>query len=346
MNSNNGSVYTGMWPIPSGMRDLLPEEARQRRELENRLVDVFTGWGYQEVATPTLEFYDTLAVEMDAELDSQLYRFFDRDGRLLVLRPDMTTPIARLVATRLRHFSLPLRLFYIANVFRYESPQAGRLREFAQAGVELVGWGEAQADAEVIALAVKALSQAGLRDFQISVGQIQLFNAFMEELRIPEARVRAVKSAVARKDLVALEHLLQEDPILNSHKEEIREVFDLRGGIEVLAKARHLLKSSCFQQALSRLEEVYEHLVKLEVAEMVCLDLGLLRGFEYYTGIVFEGYTADLGFTICGGGRYDNLLGKFGYPCPATGFALGLDRLLLALSYQEERLKAKEGKEL
>lgn len=345
MNSSN-SGYPGMWPIPSGMRDLLPEEARQRRQLENRLVEVFTGWGYQEVITPTLEFYDTLAVEMDAELDSQLYRFFDRDGRLLVLRPDMTIPIARLVATRLRHLALPLRLFYIANVFRYESPQAGRLREFAQAGVELIGLGDAQADAEVIALATKALWQAGLQDFQISVGQIQLFHALMEELHLPEALVRAVKSAITRKDLVGLECLLKEDPLLASHKEEIREVFDLRGGVEVLQKARLLLKSSCFHQALSRLEEVYEHLVRLGVAEAVCLDLGLLRGFEYYTGIVFEGYTADLGFTICGGGRYDNLLGKFGYPCPATGFALGLDRLLLALSYQEERLKVKEGKEL
>lgn len=331
-----GSKSPGIWPIPAGTRDFLPGEAKKRRMLENRLAELFEAQGFEEVITPTLEFYETMAVEMGEELENQLYRLFDRDGRLLVLRPDMTTPIARLVATRMRHQNLPLRLFYLANVFRYESPQTGRMREFGQAGVELLGQRESSADAEVIALAVNALRCSGLEDFQLSLGQIPVFNSIIEEVKLSEPAVRIIKAAIARKDLVGLEQALDQHQVTSGQKELIMELSDLQGGREVISKARSMVHSSYAKENLDRLEETFAHLRDLGVEEAVQLDLGLLRGFDYYTGIVFEGYTTDLGFTICGGGRYDNLLEKFGFPCPAIGFALGLDRLLLALSNRDK----------
>jgi ATP phosphoribosyltransferase regulatory subunit len=332
-----GTKNPGIWPIPAGTKDLLPGEAKRRRVLENQLAELFESQGFEEVITPTLEFFETMAVELGDELENQLYRLFDRDGRLLVLRPDMTTPIARLAATRMRHLELPLRLFYLSNVFRYESPQAGRMREFGQAGVELIGQPESSADAEIIALSVKALHRAGLEDFQISLGQIPVFNAIMDESRLPENAVRQIKGAIARKDLVGLERALDQHRVVGGQKELILEFSDLQGGRGVLSRAKSIVNSDYARQAIDRLEEVFDHLGGLGVEESVQLDLGLLRGFDYYTGIVFEGYTTDLGFTICGGGRYDNLLEKFGYPCPAIGFALGLDRLLLARANQQER---------
>lgn len=327
-----GSKNPGVWPIPAGTRDFLPGEAKKRRMLENRLAELFEAQGFEEVITPTLEFFETMAVEIGEELENQLYRLFDRDGRLLVLRPDMTTPIARLVATRMRHQRLPLRLFYLANVFRYESPQAGRMREFGQAGIELIGQRESSADAEVIALAVNALRCSGLEDFQLSLGQIPVFNSIIEEVKLSESAVRIIKAAIARKDLVGLEQALDQHRVTSAQKELILELSDLQGGREIIGKARAMVHSSYARENLDQLEETFAHLSDLGVEDAVQLDLGLLRGFDYYTGIVFEGYTTDLGFTICGGGRYDNLLGKFGFPCPAIGFALGLDRLLLALS--------------
>lgn len=329
--------YPGTWPIPAGTRDLLPGEARRRRALENQMVTVFERWGYQEVATPTLEYFDTLAIDLGEEVGEELYRLLDRDGRLLVLRPDMTTPIARLVATRLRNQPLPLRLFYLANVFRYESPQAGRLREFGQAGVELIGSSGPEADAELIALAVEALRTAGLQEFQISLGEVQVINGLMEETNLPESVIRSLKRALTQKDLVGLEDRLLEHQVPLQKREMVLGISNFHGGLEVIQESRKLTSNQRTIQALDYLEQVWSSLIKLGVDSFVRLDLGVLRGFEYYTGIVFEGYSSDLGFPLCGGGRYDNLLSKFGYPCPATGFAVGIERLLLALDNQNKK---------
>lgn len=320
-----------MWPIPTGLKDLLPEEAKRQRALEMNLANLFERWGYQEVITPAFEYYETLSMDLGSEVD-ELFKFFDREGRLLALRSDMTTPIARVVATRLRNNPMPLRLFYLANVFRYEAPQAGRQREFYQAGVEFIGQADAQADAEVIALAVEALESSGLQDFQISLGQIEIFNGLMEESGLSQEQKRKVKETIARRDLVGLESLLNEFEVPARQMDSILRLPHLRGGAEVFGKARVLTTNDRAQAALDNLAQVFELLESRGQAGRVCVDLGVLRGFDYYTGVVFEGYTADLGFPICGGGRYDKLLGKFGFECPATGFAMGLERLILSLN--------------
>ncbi|MTV49032.1 ATP phosphoribosyltransferase regulatory subunit [Heliobacillus mobilis] len=323
--------------IPAGMRDLLPGDARNKRILENKWTDLFTTWGYQEVITPTVEYMDALAVDTGEEIrDDRMFQFFDRQGRILALRPEMTTPIARVVATRLKKSQFPLRLHYAANVFRYDDPQAGRQREIFQAGVELIGAPGPLADAEVIALAVEALRQSGLEDFQISLGQIEVFNGLMEELPLSDEQKSKVRSLVAKKDFVSLEEMLAKEGLNDSQAELLLKLPTLHGGREVLVQALPLAVNERARQGLNNLRQVYDALRTYGVEDYVALDLGVLRGFDYYTGIVFEGYTVGLGFPICGGGRYDGLLGQVGFDCPATGFAIGLDRVLLALSRSRE----------
>ncbi|ABZ85560.1 histidyl-tRNA synthetase [Heliomicrobium modesticaldum Ice1] len=322
--------------IPPGMRDLLPGNAREKRLLENEWVKLFSSWGYQEVATPTVEYLDTLALDTGEEIRDRLFQFFDRQGRILALRPEMTTPIARLVATRLRQCPFPQRLFYVANVFRYEEPQAGRQREISQAGVELIGAPGPLADAEVIAMAVEALRASGLEDFQISLGQIEVFNGVMEELPLDAATKARVRALVAKKDFVSLEELLATSGLDKAQSDLLLTLPTLHGGREVLIQALPLAVNDRARRGLENLRTVYEGLRAFGVEDYVAIDLGVLRGFDYYTGVVFESYTVGLGFPICGGGRYDSLLGQFGFDTPATGFALGIDRVLLALSRSRE----------
>lgn len=317
--------------IPAGVRDLLPEEALRKRILENCFERTFRAWGYQEVVTPTFEYYEALSVGRGAEEDAQLYKFIDRQGHILTLRPDMTTPIARLVSTKLTDLPMPVRLFYMANVFSYEDPQAGRQREFYQSGVELLGDDSPFADAEVISIAVEILKASGLKNFKVSIGHVDILYGMMEELGLPEDQTGRIKAAVSNKNYVGLQELFDEFDISNADKERFMQVITTHGGKEVIRAAGETTKNRKTCSALEILSRVYDALEAYEVTAYVEIDLGVLRGLDYYTGLVFEGYSAYLGFPILGGGRYDNLLGQFGFECPATGFALGMERLLLSL---------------
>jgi ATP phosphoribosyltransferase regulatory subunit len=317
--------------IPVGVRDLLPSEALRKRSLENIFGKTFRAWGYNEVVTPTFEFYDALSIGRGSEEDAQLYKFIDRQGHILTLRPDMTTPIARLVSSKMRDWQSPMRFFYMANVFSYEDPQAGRQREFYQSGVELIGEGSPFADAEVIAIAVELLKESGLRNFQVSIGQVDILYGMMEELGLPEDQVGRVKAAISNRNYVGLQELLEEFKVPDSDKERFMRIITTHGGGNIIEEARQLARNAKTLRALDILDKVYEALQAYEITSNVELNLGILRGLDYYTGIVFEGYSSYIGFPILGGGRYDNLMEQFGRTCPATGFALGMERLLLAL---------------
>ncbi|MHB1419138.1 MAG: ATP phosphoribosyltransferase regulatory subunit [Bacillota bacterium] len=316
--------------LPQGVKDLLPADAKQKTMLVGRLSQAFERWGYDEVVTPSFEHYESLTAGGVVE-GEQLFKFIDRQGRILALRPDMTTPIARLVATRLQHLALPLRLFYSANVFRYENPQTGRQREFHQAGVELIGAASPMADAEVIALAVESLRATGLQEFQVGIGQVEIVQGVLEHLSLPGEIAAEVREALLRKDMVGVEGILEKHRVSSRESRQISRLFSLHGGREAIDSAENLVTSPRARQALENLREVYHMLEAYQVADKVFIDLGIQRDFDYYTGIVFEGYALGIGFPVCGGGRYDKLLGSFGYPCPATGFAIGLERVLLAL---------------
>ena len=321
--------------LPKGVKIYLPDEAAAKRSVEQRLLSVFTRWGYREVVTPTYEFADVLSVGTDETLQGEMFKLVDRDtGRMLALRADIPPQIARIVATRLRDEPKPLRLAYVANVFRYEEPQVGRYREFYQAGVELVGLEKPEADAEMIAMTVEGLQALGLDRFQINVGQADFFRGVLEELKIDRERGRQLQEALSRKDASTLERLVKDLAPPASTAELLVALPDLFGREEVLERGARLVKNPRSDRALANLAEVHRLLRAYGLADAVILDLGEVRGFDYYSGVHFEGYVSGLGAPLCGGGRYDQMLGRFGYDCPATGFAFEVGRALLAVEAQ------------
>lgn len=317
---------------PKGVRDYLPQEAAWRREMEGRIHQVFRSYGYQEVVTPTVENLALFGRSNDPD-DTQIYRFIDRDGELIALRPDMTTPIARVVAAHLHNEPLPIRLSYFGNLFRYADPQAGRQREFTQAGVELLGSARPEADAEVVTLAYRALEAAGLRDFRLDIGHVGFMQEVLNQAQLSHENEEAIKKALIHKDLVHLEQLVAahvNDPNL---RRILCGLEDLRGGPEILKQAAGLLAAESIP-ALANLTAIYEQLRSAGLEDRITLDLSMVKSMDYYTGMVFEGYSRELGYYLCSGGRYDGLLGEFGCALPATGFALGMDRALLVLERQ------------
>lgn len=316
---------------PRGVRDLLPADAARKNQLEATMASFLSRWGYRPVVTPTFELLNAIEKADGHELDEKIYRFVDRDGNLLALRPELTTPIARLVATRLQDAPKPLRLYYSGSVFRYDEPQAGRQREFTQAGIELIGASGPGADAEVIAVAVGVMNELGLSRFRIDVGHVGFTAAVLESLQLPMKALRQVRRCILHQDYVGLKQVLTESGATAQQTDDVLRLIELRGDRAILDEAAELARTEQAQSALENLRAMYGWLENFGVAGWVRIDLGMVKHFDYYTGIVLEGYTAELGFSLCTGGRYDGLLGRFGYDVPATGLALGVERLLLAL---------------
>jgi len=321
--------------IPKGLNDLLPEEVLKRRLLKNKISQIFTQWGYQEIITPTFEFYDILARGAGPIVKKEMIKFFDREGNIIALRPEMTTPLARVTSTKMQQELKPLRFYYMGNVFRYDDFKMGGQREFCQAGVELIGVNSKEADAEVIALTVECLKNSGLKKFFIDIGHINFFNGIMQSIKAEEKRKSEIKEAISNKDFVLLEKILSFSDIKDREKEFILKMPSLRGKEEVLEEAEKMIYNRLSLSALKEIRKVYNLLRDYGLEEYVLIDLGIIRDFDYYTGIIFEGYTENLGFPICGGGRYDNLCLKFGENLPSTGFAVGLERLIMALERED-----------
>ena len=316
--------------IPEGLNDLLPEEVLKRRFLENKISQVFKEWGYQEIITPTFEFYEILAKGAGSIMKKEMIKFFDREGNIIALRPEMTTSMARVASTKMQYIPKPLRFYYIGNVFRYDN-KVGSQREFCQAGVELIGINSSKSDAEVIALAVECLKNSGLKKFFLDIGHINFFNGVMQSIKIEEERKQEIKKAILNKDFVLLEKILFLEDIKDKEKEFILKMPTLRGKEKVLEEAEKMINNKLSLSALKEIKEVYNLLRDYGLEEYILIDLGIIRDFDYYTGIIFEGYTDYLGFPVCGGGRYDNLCSKFGRDLPSTGFAIGLERLAIIL---------------
>ena len=309
---------------PYGTRDFLPREAVAKRAVELNLAKLFSSFGYEEVVTPTMEYLETLTISGGQEIAPHLFKMFDRNNRTLALRHEMTTPIARMAVNRLKDSPMPLKLSYNSNVFRFRQNQPGRECEFYQAGVELLGISNAFADAEIIALAAQALKVSGLKEFKICLGQVDFASGLMENL--PPNLQAEIKFAIERHDIVALDNL--------NVDAALKKIPKLQGGREILSEAYALAKNSRSHLALDNLAEIYRLLEIYGVADKITFDLGLIRDFDYYTGMVFEAYSPGVGYSLAGGGRYDHMLKDFGAACPATGFAVGIERILLARKFQ------------
>jgi ATP phosphoribosyltransferase regulatory subunit len=310
--------------IPSGTRDVLPDEMRELRAITDALRGVFEGHGYGEVYTPAIEYEATLR-RGDGGVQPA-YRVFDDHGEVLALRADMTVPIARLVATRYPAAEPPLRFSYIAHAYRQVTPHRGQMREFLQAGIELVGAPGSAGTAEALTVLCHALDAVGLEGYRVGLGDAALYPALLSGLGVDAEHRERLLHELATKDFVGLEREVSDLGVADADAELLVRVPQLRGGPDVLAAP-----PGPVADALAGLRAVLDRL-DAGVARRVIFDLGLARGLGYYTGAVFDVYDPALGEPLGGGGRYDDLLGRFGRSLPAVGFAIGVDRLHAALA--------------
>lgn len=321
--------------IPPGTRDILPDEMRELRALSSALLQTFDRFGYGEVWTPTMEYEDVL-VQGDERAAGASYRLFDERGHVLALRPDMTIPIARLVATRFATADPPLRFCYLSHAYRSVRPQRGQQREFLQAGIELIGADAPAGTVEVLEVLYAALDAAGLTRARIGLGDAGLFRKALEAMGVDPEASRKVLAALERHDFVALEAEVNELGLEAGKRDVLVSLPQLRGGPEVIERAIEL-GGADVSVATSRLRDTAEGLASKGISERVIFDLGLVRDLGYYTGAIFEIYDPALGHIIGGGGRYDDLLGRFGRPLPACGFALFVERLHVAQAEEERQ---------
>jgi len=324
-----------MQPVtPRGFRDVLFEEAREREAVVAAITDVFDAWGYDPVETPVVESYATLEAGVGGMAETNAFRLFDLDGSLLALRPEMTVPLGRLAASRLTEVPGPHRMRYAADVFREHASLRGQARQFTQVGIELVGARGPAADTEVVCLLVAALEAAGLSSFTVAVGTAEVLRGLLERAGGPEEWRDAVIAAAHERNLVELDRLAGRDDLVPEIAEALRAVPRLRGGSDALERCIEITRAAGCDETVCNLRETWRTLEALGYGDRVTLDFGIMRSFGYYTGLQLEAYAPGLGLSLGGGGRYDRLLGSFGAPMPAAGFALGLERVMIALAEQ------------
>ncbi len=316
-----------------GMRDILPNESEMLVSLMNRARRIAKLYGYGEIILPTIESYELFAAKSGGEIKERMYVFNDLAGRKVVLRPEATASVARVVATKLSSEPKPLRLFYLINAFRYDEPQRGRYREFWQAGYELVGSDSPLADAELISMLVDFMIKSGFKSYKLKIGHMGIIRGILSGLN--ETLQDDVASLIDRNRVEEAYNLLKENKVDENKINALRQLSEIKGAPEkeLFDKARNILKN--FSEAtknLENLETIIEYVIGLGVNKKnIFMDLGFARGLAYYTGVIFEIYVPGFDLALGGGGRYDNLIQLFGgEPTPSSGFAIGLDRVELA----------------
>ncbi|NLX77098.1 MAG: ATP phosphoribosyltransferase regulatory subunit [Clostridiaceae bacterium] len=324
------------WDIytPEGMQDILFGQCLFKRNLENWIRDLFIKSGYMEVETPTVEFYDVFSGSQNLIPQEDMFKFTDPQGRILVLKPDMTIPVARVAATKLKENLWPVKVFYIGNTFSYNEMGGGKQKEYTQAGIEVLGISSPETDAEVISLAVQALKNTGIEEFQIDIGQVDFFRGLMEQSGMSEQKAEEVRELIDKKDFVGVEQLVNRHSIDSELKELILNLPRYFGSTDVIDELARKKVSGKALKALDYLKKVLEILNDWGFGKYVSVDLGMVQSLNYYTGIVFRGFTYGVGYPVLSGGRYDNLVRKFGKDCPATGFSLGINMVMMALERQ------------
>lgn len=320
---------------PEGVRDIYGNEYLRKQEVENRLHAYMHLYGYEDIQTPTFEFFDVFSKEIGTTPSRELYKFFDKEGNTLVLRPDFTPSIARCAAKYFCDELIPLRFCYVGNTFTNTSNLQGKLKESTQMGAELIGDSSVEADAEMISLVVKSLQDIGLQRFQISIGEVEYFKGLCEEAGLNEETEMNLRACISGKNYFAAQELLKERDVKEPYNSRLLKIADMFGNMCSLSEAKTMVNNKRSLDAIQRLEKLNEVLRAYGVAEYISFDLGLLSKYKYYTGVVFKVYTYGVGDAIVKGGRYDNLLSQFGKESPAVGFCMLIDNILEALSSQK-----------
>jgi ATP phosphoribosyltransferase regulatory subunit len=327
-----------MLHTPEGVRDIYSVEYGKKSVLEGKLQKVFHLYGYHDIQTPTFEYFDVFGKEIGTTSAKELYKFFDREGNTLVLRPDLTPSIARAAMTVFDTENLPIRLCYKGNTFINQASLQGRLHENTQAGAELIGIDSIDADAEMIVMAVDCLREVGLSEFQIHIGSVNFFESLIGEVMLSEEDEMRLRELINNRNFFGVEELLQSVNTKDTTKKAFQVLPDLTGGVEVLQEAKKVALNDKIIDAVKHLEDLYQYLVAYGVEKYITFDLSMSGIYGYYTGVIFRAYTYGTGDSIVKGGRYDHLMEEFGKPSPAIGFVIVVDELMNALSRQKVKI--------
>lgn len=332
---------------PEGVRDIYNGECEKKQKLEQELHQTLLSFGYHRIETPTFEFFDVFNREIGTIPSKDLYKFFDREGNTLVLRPDITPSIARAAAMYFGEETMPIRLCYVGNIFINNSSYQGRLKESTQLGAELIGDDSIEADAEIIAMAVEAMKKAGLKEFQISIGHAGFLKGLMEAAGLNEEQEEELRELISNKNFFGVEEVIETLELT----EELKSLFSLLGGFYDSPKQFEEAKKSALSyekilSSLNYLTSLHEVLKNYEVEDYISYEMGAISDYHYYTGVIFSGYTFGTGEPIVKGGRYDKLLKYFGKDAPSIGFAVVVDQLLAALSRQKAEPYVKQNYQL
>lgn len=320
---------------PEGVRDIYNEECTKKIIIQDKLHKAFKSYGYHDIETPTIEFFDVFSKEVGTISIKELYKFFDREGNTLVLRPDITPSIGRAAAKLYTKEDLPVRLCYIGKTFINHSSYQGRLKETTQLGAELIGDDSVMVDAELLALVIESLLSVGLTEFQVSIGQVNFYKSLIKEAGIDEETEEKLKTFITNKNHFGVEELLSRESISSELKHIFLRMPELFGTADILEEAMALTKNTEALAAVKRLLDVYEVLKQYGLESYVSFDLGMIGNYMYYTGVIFRAYTYGTGDAVVKGGRYDKLLSVFGMDAASIGFAIILDELVNALERQK-----------
>lgn len=323
---------------PEGVRDIYGREYAEKLWVEERMHEIIRSYGYEDIQTPSFEFFDVFSKEVGTTPSKELYKFFDKENNTLVLRPDFTPSIARCAAKYFMEEQVPIRFTYLGNTFTNTSNLQGKLKEVTQMGAELIGESSVEADAEMISLVIEALQTIGLTQFRVSIGEMEYFKGLCEEAGLDEDTELDLRACISGKNYFAAQELLNDRRVEEPYREILLKAADMFGNMSSLSEARALVKNERSLEAIERLEKLEEVLKAYGVEKYVSFDLSMLSKYNYYTGVIFKAYTYGVGNAIVKGGRYDNLLHQFGKDAPAIGFALVIDDILEALSGQRVEL--------
>lgn len=317
---------------PEGVRDIYDLECKRKLKVIDQIHNAMSLFGYHDIDTPTFEYFDIFNMDKGSAASNEMYKFFDRNNNTLVLRPDFTPGIARSVAKYYADLELPIRLCYKGNAFINAHQHQGKLSEFTQVGGELINDDSSAADAETIACVISCLLATGLKEFQIEIGDVSFFKGIIEEAGLDEETEGKIKDFIQIKNFFGLSEFVSKLEISENLKTILCELDGLFGGVEILDKASSFVNNPVAIDALDRMRKVYNALCAYGFEKYVGFDLSMLNRYNYYTGIVFRGYTYGTGDAIVKGGRYNNLLSKFGKEAPSVGFAIYIDDLMSAIS--------------
>lgn len=331
---------------PEGVRDIYGTEYEKKLKVQNLLHNKISLYGYEDIQTPSFEFFDVFGSDIGTTPSRELYKFFDKEGNTLALRPDFTPSIARCAAKYFMDKNEPLRFSYLGNAFTNVSNLQGKLKETTQMGVELVGDGSVYADAEVLSVAIESLLNAGLTDFMVSVGNVEYFKGLCEEFAFSAEMETTVHEYISNKNFFGAQEYLLNENVDKSIRQKLLKTGELVGPVEVLDTAAKLADNARSKEAINRLADLYKVLKQYGIEQYVSFDLGMLTQYQYYTGMIFKAYTYGVGDAIVKGGRYDTLLSQFGKKAPAIGFVILIDDLMQAITRQSVSVSLDEPKKV